>query len=489
MATSEIRDSTKSELLEKVRRHDYGKYLFKASIAKIRGFVGEDITFEFPVTALIGPNGSGKSSVLGVAGCAYKPVKPGMFFPKSTVGDESMSGWRVEYELIDKQVNPRQLVKRTSNFRQTKWVRGDVADREVLFFGIERTVPAGEKTRFKQLMRSTYVHRPPLEPLDAQVVRQVEHILGKSVADYRVTRYGADDRFLVGRTGLSQFSEFHFGAGESSIIRMVTKIEQAPENSLILIEEIENGLHPVATRRMVEYLIDVARRKSIQTIFTTHSDYALSPLPNEAIWASIGGKLRQGKLSVEALRAVAGRVDKKLAVFVEDEFAKTWVDTILRETLGADYDQVEVHAVHGDGNAVVTHRGHASNPAVQFKSLCVIDGDSQQRDSAADGVIRLPGSKPELAVFDGIRERLDQDLAILTVSCQRPPEAQELVQRTLDEVARTNRDPHLLFNQVGIKIGFVPEAIIRGAFLALWVRANPEFCGDLSAKARSLIET
>ncbi len=76
-------------------------YLYKASIGKIRGFAGEDITFEFPVTALIGPNGSGKSSVLGVAGCAYKPIKPGMFFPKSSIGDESMSGWRIEYEIID----------------------------------------------------------------------------------------------------------------------------------------------------------------------------------------------------------------------------------------------------------------------------------------------------------------------------------------------------------------------------------------------------
>lgn len=138
------------------------------------------------------------------------------------------------------------------------------------------------------------------------------------------------------RLRANQFSEFHFGAGESSIIRMITKIEQAPQNSLILIEEIENGLHPVATRRMVEYLIDVAERKSIQSVFTTHSDYALAPLPNEAIWASIAGTLRQGKLSVEALRAVAGRVDKKLTVFVEDEFAKAWVDTILREKLGAD---------------------------------------------------------------------------------------------------------------------------------------------------------
>lgn len=485
---SEIRDSNKTELLEKVRRHDYGKYLIKASIEKIRGFVGEDIVFEFPVTALIGPNGSGKSAVLGAAGCAYKPIKPGTFFPKSTVGDESMSGWRVEYELVDKQISPRQTIKRTSNFRQAKWVRGEVVDREVIFFGIERTVPAGEKTRYKQLMRSTYVHVPPLEPLDTGVARQVEHILGKSVADYRVTEYGHDDNFLVGRAGLSQYSEFHFGAGESSIIRMVTKIEQAPPNSLILIEEIENGLHPVATKRMVEYLIDVASRKSIQTIFTTHSDYALSPLPNEAIWACIGGKLRQGKLSVEALRAVSGRVDKKLAIFVEDVFAKSWVDAILRERLGSNYDQVEVHAVHGDGNAVATHRGHMSNPAVRFKSLCVIDGDSQQVEDFDAGIIRLPGTQPELTVFQDIYSRLNQDLAILTVSCQRAPEAQNLVNRVLDEVANTNRDPHLIFNQIGISIGFVPETIVRGAFLALWVRANEEFCDRLATRAMALVE-
>jgi len=488
MLFSEIRESTRSQLIEKVRKNEYGKYLHKASIVKIRGFTGEDITFEFPVTALIGPNGSGKSSVLGVAGCAYKPIKPGMFFPKSTVGDESMSGWRVEYDLVDKQLNPRQLVKRTSNFRQAKWVRAEVADRDVLFFGIERTVPAGEKTRYKQLMRSTYVHMPPLEPLDGEVATQVEHILGKSVADYRVTKYGVDDTFLVGRSGGNQFSEFHFGAGESSIIRMITTIENAPSNSLILIEEIENGLHPVATRRMVEYLIDVADRKSIQTVFTTHSDYALSPLPPEAIWASIDGKLKQGKLSVEALRAVSGRVDKKLAVFVEDEFAKSWVDTILREKLAADYDQVEVHAVHGDGNAVKTHRGHIANPAVTFKSLCVIDGDSQERDDVGAGVLRLPGQQPERAVFDAVQARLNEDLAILTVSCQRAPEAQEVMRRSMDEVSKTNRDPHLLFNQVGIKIGFVSETIVRGAFLALWVRNNPEFCDILAAQATALIE-
>lgn len=491
MIRSEIRESTKLDLLKKVRDQDYGLYLYKASIQKIRGFTGEDITFEFPVTALIGPNGSGKSSVLGVAGCAYKPIKPGYFFPKSAIGDETMSGWRVEYELVDKGLNARQLVKRNSNFRQAKWVRADVADRPVLFFGIERTVPAGEKTRFKKLTKSSYVHAGDLVALSTDVARQVEHVLGKAVSEFRITMVGQGDQFLIGKSGDNQYSEFHFGAGESSIIRMINEIEQAPNNSLIIIEEIENGLHPIATRRMVEYLINVAERKSLQAVFTTHSDYALQPLPNEAIWACIAGKLKQGKLSVEALRAVSGRVDRQLAIFVEDEFAKFWVNAILREKLGLEFEQVEVHAVAGDGTAVSTHRGHMRNPAISFKSLCIIDGDSKQTGDSdqTSGIIRLPGTQPELSVYEDVKQHINRDLVVLTVSCQRPPEAQAQVQEALVEVLHTNRDPHLLFIQLGMKIGFVPETIVRGAFFALWVRNNPEFCESLANTVKGLLRT
>lgn len=481
MEYSEIRDSIKNGLIEKVRKHDYGRYLLKANIVKIRGFNGEDISFDFPVTALIGPNGSGKSAILGSAACAYKAMRPGTFFPKSAVGDETMAGWRVDFELIDKNINARQVVKRSANFRQAKWVRGDLVDRDVLFFGIERTVPAGEKTSFKVLARSKYSHSAPLTVLGANISRQVEHILGKKVSEYQTTPFGQSGIFLVGKAEQNTYSEFHFGAGESSIIRMVSKIENAPQNSLVLIEEIENGLHPIATQRMVEYLIDVAERRSIQTIFTTHSDYAITPLPNEAIWASIEGKLRQGRLSIEALRAVSGCVDKKVAVFVEDDFSKVWVDAILREKLGADFDQVEIHAVHGDGNAVKTHKSHQSNPAIETESVCVIDGDSAQIENEADGILRLPGQAPELSIFDEVRSDIKNNIAILTVSCQRAPEAQDLVERTIAEVSLTNRDSHLLFNQVGIKIGWVPEAIIRGAFIAIWIRMNDTFCNKIAA--------
>tara|TARA_R110000751_G_scaffold63465_2_gene130932 strand:+ start:7045 stop:8547 length:1503 start_codon:yes stop_codon:yes gene_type:complete len=488
MERSEIRDSTKISLIDKVRRHDYGKYLLRMDIIKIRGFSEQTITFDFPVTALIGPNGSGKSSILGAAACAYKATKPGSFFPKSAIGDNSMGGWRAEYEIIDKTSNHRQSIRRNSKFKSAKWIRSDVLDRSTKFFGIERTVPAGEKSKYKKLMRSTYHHTGVLSGIEHEVARQIEHILGKDVSNFRVADIGGNDSFWVGHADGVNYSEFHFGAGESSIIRMIKEIESAPNNSLILIEEIENGLHPIATRRMVEYLINVAERKGIQAIFTTHSDYALGPLPSEAIWACINGKLKQGKLSVEALRAVSGRVDKEIAIFVEDVFAKKWVDAILREKLGIHFSQIEVYAVAGDGNAVNTHKSHRANPAISFKSICIIDGDSSQTNDDKIDIYRLPGHQPELTIYENMLDHLEDQIVILTVSCQRAPENQNIVKEKTEELIRTNRDPHLLFSQLGVEIGFVSEDIVRGAFLSLWIRNNNEYCNDLSQKIKTLLE-
>ena len=143
------------------------------------------------------------------------------------------------------------------------------------------------------------------------------------------------------------YSEFHFGAGEASIIRIVSEIEQAPEQCLMLIEEIENGLHPVATRRLVEYLIEVAKRKSSQIIFTTHSNAALAPLPDIAVWSCYNGRLQQGKLDVEALRTLTGELSCELAVFTEDSFGALLAEVTLRTLTrkGVRFSSIKIHAL------------------------------------------------------------------------------------------------------------------------------------------------
>ena len=474
MNQSQIRPSQLSALSDRVRRQNYAKYLRLVRLTRVRGFSGAGVSFDFPVTALIGPNGGGKSTILGAAACAYKSVKPGLFFRKSSIGDNSMSQWSVEYELVDKAVNPNQAIRRSSVFRQLRWRRSDVVGRSVSYFGIARTVPAGERPEFKKLMRPSYVHNEPLQALADQAATEIEHILGRPIREFKHTKIAQDKTFHVGWNRGNEYSEFHFGAGESSIIRIVTEIELVPESSLILIEEIENGLHPVATRRLVEYLIAAADRRHIQAIFTTHSDDALAPLPQDAVWSCLDGQTQQGKLSVKALRAISGKADTALAVFTEDDFAKLIVQSVIREFLSECYDQVEVHTVSGDGNAVKVHRGRSQDPTALCHSLCILDGDSQQKEDHELGIFRLPGTQPEYTVFSEVMDSLPVNISLLTVSLHLPNDKQAVVTKVLNDIASTNRDPHLLFSQVGLKLGFIPEEIVMSAFVSLWIRGHAE---------------
>ncbi|NJN57787.1 MAG: AAA family ATPase [Leptolyngbyaceae cyanobacterium SL_5_9] len=479
---SEIRPSQVNDLLEKVQNKNYGKYLIKISIEKARAFQGKSISFDFPITAIVGVNGGGKTTVLGAAACAYKTVKPSLFFAKSGRFDSSMQNWKFEYELIDKQVRASDTIRRTAKFARSKWSREWKVDldkeRAVAVFGVSRTVPANERPELQRCASNSFDVAPEsIEEISSGVAGAVASILDKDISAFSFLRVDTRGRvtLLAGQTlSGDSYSEFHFGAGESSIIRMAIKLETIPENSLVLIEEIENGLHPVATVRMVEYLIDLALRRKIQVIFTTHSNDALKPLPDKAIWAAANGSLYQGKLDIGSLRAISGQIDSQLVVFVEDNFARTWVEEILRSLTGVAMDAVSVHAMEGDGTAVTVHRGRKFDPSVSQPSVCLIDGDSKQLESTADSIYRLPGQSPESYIYDKVVEKLDEVSGELAVALLRPYEEEAKVAEIVRSVRNTNRDSHLLYSQVGRKLGLIPEARVREAFITLWARTFPD---------------
>ena len=51
-----------------------------------------------------------------------------------------------------------------------------------------------------------------------------------------------------------------------------------------------------------------------------------------------------------------------------------------------------------------------------------------------------------------------------------------------------NRDPHLLFNQIGVNISFVPESIVRGAFLSVWIQENPDAVEKIILPVKQALE-
>jgi hypothetical protein len=295
---------------------------------------------------------------------------------------------------------------------------------------------------------------------------------------------------LTGKTKSgSGYSEFHFGAGEASVIRMVAEIELADEQSMVLIEEIENGLHPVATVRMVEYLIDAAERKEIQAIFTSHSNDAIRSLPSKAIWVAISDKIFQGKLDIQSLRAITGQIDARLVVFVEDRFAKIWLEAMLRQVGGLAIDHIQVHALQGDGTAVAINLHHNRDPSTNVRSVCFVDGDSRQKASAETGVYRLPGESPEAFVFNEVLSAWGEFGGKLAVAFLQRFENAEAVKDACKSVRLSNRDPHLLFAQLGERLGLLPEATVAAAFANIWAQAYPLKVHDVLEHIRNLLPT
>lgn len=485
---SEVRESEKQALSEKVSKSDYGKYLKRIILRKLRSFTDREVTFDFPVTALIGPNGGGKTTILGAAGLAYKEVQPRRFFAKSGSYDASMKDWIVEYEIIDKALNPKLPVQRTASFPKQKWNR-KALDREVLIFGVDRTVPASERKELTRAVGSAFSAAREVT-LTEPVANAVESILGKPIAGYSrlfVDKAGKAVLFAGVSVSGDRYSEFHFGAGEASVIRIVAGIEAASENSLILVEEIENGLHPVAVRALVEYLMSVAQRKSCQVIFTTHSNDALDPLPNKAIWAAYNGELLQGKLDINALRTITGQVDAQLAVFAEDEFAVLMVQTALRNSR-VPLDVVKVHSMGGANPAVEVNRQHNVDPTSSFPSICFVDGDRPDLVKPAENVLALPGqSDPESHVFEVVRGALDSEAGRLTVALQLPTSEQGRVREVVERRGLTNHDRHVVFQQIGDDLDFTAELMVQQAFLTIWAQQRPDEVAAIARPVQDLL--
>jgi predicted ATP-dependent endonuclease of OLD family len=265
---------------------------------------------------LIGTNGGGKSTILGAAALAYKNTTPRTFFPKASIGDDAMADWRFEAEILDRDRNNEAPLQRTARFAQLKWRRDDFLQRDLLYIEIQRTVPAGEVSRFKRFLRDN-PKEIELINISEDTIKYASAVLDRDVSNYRIARIRANPdnmMYVCAREGAG-YSQFHFGAGEASIISTIDRIENAEDNSLVLIEEVENGLHPAAVRLFTRYLMRAARRRRLQVIFTTHSQNAIDELPPEGIWACINARVFNGKLTVESLRAVTGNAPGRLEHF------------------------------------------------------------------------------------------------------------------------------------------------------------------------------
>lgn len=491
---SHIRDSQIRNLSENVRKGKYKSYLTALKVNNLRVFNEVEIQFDFPITALIGANGSGKTTLLTASACIYKEVKPSDFFTKSSL-DSSLKNAKIKATLFDRATNPKSEVSGTISYRNARWDRKKSFVRQVKYFGIKRTLPPAEQKELVQL-RSKKIQPTSQISLSSDEINIIQRILGVN-SGYKYYEFGDKDLFVATNDTANTYSEFHFGAGESSIARLVYEMERLDNNALVLIEEIENGLHPSAIVRLIEYLFQVCERKKHQIIFTTHSDYAIQSLPEDAVWYCNNGTVRQGKINIEALRVLMGDIERQLVIFTEDKFAEVFITTILRQSGLLDMlSLIDIYQAGGKNVIMNFVDMQNANPATKhIPAIGILDGDVSDEEinktKFKDNYAKLPGDMPEKEVWDYlVRDRLDEATARITNKLGLNVNQQAMVREKIIETNREVLDTHLLYATLGDKLGLLAEAVVQNAFITTYVEyknGNLSYLTDFIKKHLAII--
>jgi predicted ATPase len=380
------------------------QFLRSLRVTRLRGWTGQEVRFDFPVAVVAGENGSGKSTVLKAAAVAYRnqshpdrSFNPGIFFP-DTAWDQSTN---VTLSFSIRQGNnetTHTLTKPTERWRRM----GQRPNRNVVWQDISRTLPLDSTVGYARIARRTATETAT-DDLDAQMLQQYASILGRPYQQARMAQSDIDPARRVGVVRLAgqEYSQFHQGAGEDASLDLVALLQNVPNHSLVIIDEVEASLHPRSQRRLIHFLLWYARVRNIQVILSTHSAFVLEELPPEArifISRGAGGmNVLYGVSSDFALNRMDNPVHPELFVLTEDREAGLLVAEMLRQG-NVDLTGISFTDV-GPANVVRTLESLVHQGVLPFRALCVLDADQD----AVPGCVRLPGNHPpERQVFQDI---------------------------------------------------------------------------------------
>lgn len=385
-------------------QNPWPKHLEWLEIDGLRGWSGQRIDFAFPIVALVGENGAGKSTIIQAAASAYKPPAGGKgFFASDFFPDtpwEQVTG-----------VNIRAAIRQGSNSstisvrKPTSRWRGNPErkERHVEYMDLRRTQPIYARTGYGRLAKIT-VAEQSTEEFDESQLRRLSSIIGKSFGRARqsLTDIDPNSRVPVISADGSDYSGFHQGAGENTVVDLLTL--PLPRYGLILIDEIETSLHPRAQRRLMRDLAERARIDHLQIIVTTHSPYILEELPAEAriqiVNTANGKEVVRGVSPNFAMTKMDEDIHPEGDLYVEDTEAQILVQEILADVQRDLLPRVEI-TPYGAASVGCSLGIMAAGNRFRRPTAVFLDGD--QNPSAGCNLL-VGNDAPERVVFDALAQ-------------------------------------------------------------------------------------
>ncbi|PLS86425.1 MAG: hypothetical protein CYG60_07295 [Actinobacteria bacterium] len=366
----------------------------KLAHGRLRGLRPFEIKFEYPIAAIAGENGAGKSTLLAMAACAFHNSEDGFklsdransyytfsdFFVQSN-DEVPPSGIAINYEIRHDRWRGADPGPRWQT--RKKKVHGKWSDyktrvkRNVVYFGLQRIVPHYERTTYKANRR-----RFQLNDLDADMRNRIRkiagRILGRNYSDFELHEHAKYSLPIASWSGL-RYSGFNMGAGESAVFGILTALFAAGRGSLIIIDEIELGLHEKAQRCLIRELDKLCDELHCQIICSTHSHLVLQSLPPEGrFFIETRGEetvITPGISPDYACGKLGGRNTSEIDIFVEDDAAKSILEASLPLAVR---ERIHIHYI-GSSEAVLRQLA-ARYLERRDNCLAILDGDKRKEN-------------------------------------------------------------------------------------------------------------
>ena len=402
--------------------------LAEVRIRNLRGIWDLRFPFDYPVSVLAGPNGSGKSTVLFACACAYRvpgrrpgDFAPGRLFPNFTsrqpaVRSDATQETQLEFHYLHRGDRLSMTWRRGKSWSR----KGDSQpERQIYLRTLANLTSPGEVRSILQLGR---------KQVRTETVNPDRLIFAQRILPWRYHKLdlisGQSSRDLlfaeIEDNAQTRYSEFHMSSGERTIVRISKDISRL-ENALVLIDEVDTGLHPYTQQQAMLELQRSALRQNLQIIVASHSPVVLDSVPPEGrIFLDRDhetGQVRREPLYRDIFqKALYGQSQDRLSVLCEDEVAEGVIRgalDILNVELGLRHEDVVI----GRNTGRDEFPGHVRTLG-KFGKLAdfilVLDGDSRAMENRLKAVAEkygypvqplfLPGDDPpEQWLWDTLR--------------------------------------------------------------------------------------
>ena len=394
------------------KKPHFPHFLTDVRLNGIRGIDDLRVRFDYPVSVIAGGNASGKSTVLFAAACAYNVPGAGVrdfvpstlfpyYHPKAGAREDDKGEITIEFDYLTPDGRLSMRLRRGKD-----WGRG--------FFGRKGASQPKRRVYLRTLSNlsnpaevrgvlnmSRLISAPQETHLTASQIEFAQRMLPFRYEEVVALSSGRKNLLFAAQESGAAYSELHMAAGERAILRLSQEIAQL-NDALILIDEVEAGLHPWVQQLLMLQLQQLALRNNLQIIVTSHSPTVLESVPdNGRIFLD---RDETGKVTVRPAyhdvvqNALYGRSNDALNILCEDDAAEGILHgafDVLYPRQGVTTDSVRIGRDTGADEFPTHARAFRKFGQIQ-NFVFVLDGD--KRDSDIEGKIR-DGSRTNVPVL------------------------------------------------------------------------------------------